>query len=805
MASPIRWFRKHAQFFIVIFGVVLMAIFGLGTVFTSLNPADFVSRGGEDTNTVVAQWSGGELRKDDLFILRQKHFAARRLLAHVYQFAVKENGGNQFPIAVPQILPIARPGTDPTVEQMDEQMINRLLFAKKAEDEGFIVDEKMALDYIAQHGGDVPLSKNMLKQLNRQVNQNIPLTAVVRHVQTELLAQQMESLAQGGLPFDNFTPLSAAAINPTEAIQLFARSSKQIECQVLPIPVEEYVSKTSDEPSQSEIKKLYDEGKFEYPDSTYEFPGFKKLKQAKIQYFVGELETFLKNEVAKLTDAEVQAEYDRLVAADDDFVMEVIPTEKPADESGDADKEQEGPNLDDPAPAPETESDDDESEDSEPVEMPDDSEEKTNTSLKDQSISEQEESENQDSVEEPKEQEKGSDESQDQDSEPNESRSESSQTIDTDDAVADETQTDGADASEQTTDDSQSTDDNQNNEVTATQENEPKDPAIEDKPKVERRPKALTDVAEELKRRMKTEDARIARDEAIDEAEKAVRKFNMKRSKLEYARERDGSNDEEELTPPDFNALADKLQLQFMETDLINQNQIAEERIGQITTFSFANQQLVQNNVGEQIFAMYEDIPLYQPTAVDDGANRAKVIYWLSEKVPQSVPDFATARDSVIEYWKYQQAIQAAEDEAKKIAAKLKESGKLLKDLYPEKAQDTGAFSWFASFGRFDYGQPASVEKPGEAFMEAAFGLEQPGDAGYALNEDRKIVYVIQNNSPFVKSLEQIGKDYMDQNFFQTKTIPREVVTAKSLYRRRLNVDWYQELQDDMKVDIVGQ
>ena len=798
MASPIRWFRKHAQFFIVIFGVVLMAIFGLGTVFTSLNPADFVSRGGEDTNTVVAQWAGGELRKDDLFVLRQKHFAARRLLNHVYQFAVKENGGNQFPIAVPQILPIARPGTDPTVEQMDEQMINRLLFAKKAEDEGFVVDEKMALDYIAQHGGDVPLSKNMLKQLNRQVNQNIPLTAVVRHIQTELLAQQMESFAQGGLPFDNFNPLSAAAINPTEAIQLFSRSSRQIECQVLPIPVGDYVSKVNDEPPQSELKQLYEEGKYEYPDSTYQYPGFKKLKQAKIQYFVGELETFLKNEVAKLTEAEVQAEYDRLIAADDDFVMEVIPTEKPDNTAEGAGQGQEELNLDDPAPAPETDSDSDAPENTEPVEMPDESGEKTNTALKDDSIAKQEESEDDESGEESTQENSGSNEVESQDDTSDEANSESQQSKDDADASEAVDSNAAEPADQETTKD-------QADAAAATQDSDAKDPAIEDKPKVERKPKALADVAEELKRRMKTEDARIARDEAIDEAEKAVRKFNMKRSKLEYARERDGGDEEEELTPPDFNALADKLQLQFMETDLINQNEIGDERIGQITTFSFANQQLVQNNVGEQIFAMYEDLPLYQPTSVDDGANRAKVIYWLSEKVPQNVPDFETARDSIVEYWKYQKAIEAAEAEASNIAEKLKDSGKMLKDLYPEKAQDTGAFSWFASFGRFDYGQPASVEKPGESFMEAAFALEKPGDAGSALNDDRKIVYVIQNNSPFVKSLEQVGKDYMEQNFFQTKTIPREVVTAKSIYRRRLNVDWYRELQDDLKVDIVGQ
>ena len=793
-----------------------MAIFGLGTVFTSLNPSDFVSTGDEDTNKVVAQWAGGELRKDDLYLLRQKHFAAQRLLQNVYQFAVKENGGKSFPIAVPQILPLARPGTDPTVEQMDEQMMNRFLFAKRAQEEGFIVDEKMALDYVLQFGGDVPMSKNMLKQLNRQVNQQIPLTAVVRHIQTELLAQQMESFARGGLPFDDFNPVSAAAINPTEAIQLYARSNKQIECQVLPISVEEYVSKVNEEPSDSELKKLYEEGKYDYPYINFEKPGFKKWKQAKVQYFVGELETFLKNEIAKLTDAEVQAEYDRLVEANDDFVMEVVQKDdesNPGD--GDTDNQQEGLDLEDPAPAPGDDSDSESSSDSdseegsgdndssEPVEMPDSDGEKTNTSLKNTKQDEEPESEEQEGTENDVPENDLRNDSDDDNS---------NQSEDTQQPSDESNENESADTGDEDSSASESSEADQeaagNEDEKSSESNEQEpgtDPVIEDKPKVERRPKPLVDIAEELKRRMKMQDARTALDEALDAAEKSIRKFQMKRSKWEYEQERNGDDESKELTPPDFNKTADEFQLQFMETDLVNQITIKEERIGQITTFSFANQRLVQNDVGEQIFNQYEDLPLYQPTMVDDGANRAKVIYWLVEKVDQNIPDFKTARPAVVKYWKRQQGLKAAETEAQNVVTRLKDTGKMLKDLYPEKAQDTGAFSWFSSFGRFAYGQPAAVEEPGEDFMAEAFSLREPKDAGFALNGNRDIVYVIQNNSSYEKSLEQLGKEYMDQNFFQSKRIPQEVVSAKGMYRRRLNFEWLRELQDKMKVDVVGQ
>ena len=74
MASPLRWFRKYSYFFIVVFGVLLMAIFGLGSVVTGLNPGD-LARSSTRENKVVAEWAGGELKESDVFNLRQKHLS----------------------------------------------------------------------------------------------------------------------------------------------------------------------------------------------------------------------------------------------------------------------------------------------------------------------------------------------------------------------------------------------------------------------------------------------------------------------------------------------------------------------------------------------------------------------------------------------------------------------------------------------------------------------------------------------------------------------------------------------------------
>ena len=58
MASPLRWFRRHAKILMVVLGSAAMAIFGLGPVF------DTLSRGSNRTvnreNEVLARWKDGE-------------------------------------------------------------------------------------------------------------------------------------------------------------------------------------------------------------------------------------------------------------------------------------------------------------------------------------------------------------------------------------------------------------------------------------------------------------------------------------------------------------------------------------------------------------------------------------------------------------------------------------------------------------------------------------------------------------------------------------------------------------------------
>ena len=111
--------------------------------------------------------------------------------------------------------------------------------------------------------------------------------------------------------------------------------------------MDKYIAKVTEEPTAAELKKLYEKGKYQFPDPTGEEPGFKIGRKVNVQYLVADFETYLQNEMNKLSDEEVQKEYERLVEEEDDLVMEPVPIEDNSIKLNDATP---GETESDPAP-----------------------------------------------------------------------------------------------------------------------------------------------------------------------------------------------------------------------------------------------------------------------------------------------------------------------------------------------------------------------------------------------------------------------------------------------------------------------
>ena len=862
MSSPMRWFRRHQKVMMVFFGVGLMAIFGLGGVVTMMNPADVVR---VRDNPVIATWKGGNIQKNDLLAMRQKHFSAIRFINRLQEYAAEKKGDNFRPMAAP-IQPVAQ-GDNFDPELVDELLIERFLLAKRAEEEGLVVSDGMVEDYLALLAGNEPISRNEMIAINKQANQTASIENVFRRLKVEMAAEQMRQFKFAALPFYP---------NPTEAVEHYARTTRRVGCEVLPISVD--VSTITEEPSAAEIKRIYDEGKFRFSDPVSGEPGFRVGKKVKIQYLMADLDTFLTNEMNEITDKMVQEEYDRLVEVGDPMVMEIVPKQDPVPpiaerkEDSPADTEKKG---DDAAPAPNQggeagpandaekkgeenqpggenkdsnsdgqksdgqqgngdpeesngdagqSGDDTNSNGSGSGENKEDSNSGGNGDGNEQALARLRNSTLVSLTQEQEKKEKSTGENQQQGEE---KKQES-----TGQPATESPQTGDAKTAESVSDATQGPQENSESKADAKPQQNPPTGAdmrpeskadtqdsipemADDEEAPERRPRPLADVADQIRRSMARKPANDTIKEAMRKAEAILGEYRYRYSKWEFAQDND-DKDVPQPEPFDGTAVIEELKntepkgkyvLEFGETGLVDVEELQNEAIGGILV-----PQLVMDQgrprqtlapLSRVIFNKYHDASLFDPSQENDFTSGATYQYWISEKQDSYVPDIEEAKPAIVKYWKTQRAVEKAKEQANAIAGQINQEGvQLTKSSHAEKAVSTGEFSWFNTMmGNPTISQPVGVVNAGSEFMEVVFGLEL-NEAGIAANESRDTVYVVQLVSE-PRSIEVVGNEYLEDQFFKFKQVPQDVQSVTGYFVREIDYDWNKQFTDSMGLEFV--
>ena len=826
MDSPLRWFRRHSKIMMVVIGTFAMAIFGLGNVLDSFMRPGARTQRNDSLKVALASWNGGEITRDDLNKLQVNHFQTVRFLEELQKraFEIKKD---EYRALVPPIQPLDE-GNGSSQIQLDEQLINRFILAKKAEKEGIVVSDGVIDEYLEMLSGGAGFSKNDLTQINQMANPRVSLENVRRHLRIELLAQQMGIYKMVGLP---------VVPNPTEAAELNQQVTERVECLVLPISVEEYFTKITEQPPQSELKKLYEEGKYDYRDATGKTPGFKLPNKVAVQFLAADFETFMQNAINKLTDEQVQAEYDRLVAEKDDLVMEVIPddADKPlqidtapptlgAEGTGTDAPSSGAPKTDEPASdAPKTDASDanslnlDAPKTETPVTDPPKSETPVTDPPKSETPSEGDQSlVVRDSKIQPVSYDVKQDEPKPENVAPptqdpaaeipttDEPAPESAEKPATQETTAESPVSDqpsavpGAPVEAQSTPTSAATtkEPGQQNQI---------DSLFADEKKIEKRVLPLKDVAEKIKRKMVQSDVQAAMEEAAKNVNAEMAVYYNLRMNWELSDE-----SKRGVAPEAVNIkmLADSYNMIANETELVDYAQLVELPFGAIDLPVLGMGQNGQQEfrfvpLARNIFDRFDDLKTFDPqTTADMRSGGSKYVYWLKDKRDATVPKFEECQTELEKFWKSKRAIELAKVEAEKIADTVNGQQKTLKELYGERVSPTGEFAWFSTFGNTLYGQPEGVDGAGQKFMEATFALAKM-QSGAAVNESQSIVYVVQMLSDR-QSIATVGTEFVEKKYLPAKRIPADISSLSQVYFNQVNLDWNQELVDEMGLKIYG-
>lgn len=784
MSNPLRWFRQNSKILVVFLGIGAMAIFGLGPVFDVLSRSS--SYEDETQNPVIAKWKGGDLKRSDLNSSLRRHYELLRFQQGVQQAAVGQVG-EEYRANISPIQPIRDTGSR---AQVDDQLIERKLLAEKASQEGFVISDSMIDDFLALLAGEAEFSRADLEQINNEANQRSCSLAQVRlQLKSELLYRQMRVMASGGQP---------GIPNPTESMEIYAKNSNRIECEVIAVPVSQFVEDVTEKPSNSTLRSLYNEGKSRYPDPAGQKPGFKIGRRLVAQYFVADFGTFQQNEMNKLTDAQVEAEYDRLVAEENDLVMEVIPED-----------------VEDDVVTPDSLGEEEEPEaDGQSINIRKMKQRRVSTRLQEtegeqvadvveevvDAVAEtvQEPALETPAVEVP--------------------TTEAVETVDTPVVETDaptETLTEVAGEEVEAAGDEKMINEKAEAATQADTEDEideaAKDddsigPLLGDTPKLKKRAKPLRDVADAIKKQLVAADTKTAIQEAMVEASSQVSSFRGAYMNWKIGTE-SGSND---VQPEfDFKGVAESLNLLANETPLVDDEGLEAEQLGKVmalinvaTRGGQYRPQVVP--VATNIFNSFENLDEYEVQEVQDFQTQSQYVYWLSDKREPTVPSFEDCRDEIVAFSNQQKAYELAQEEASQLAESMKNKrDKKLSDEYADRAIKTGEFTWFSNRG----GGPAispviGVSGASDEFMSTAFGLTEL-ETGISPSANRDTVYVIQRISD-EKPIDEVATDFIENQFFKFKRMPAQVRNTAAWYRQQTTLDWNDQFVDQMGLEYVG-
>lgn len=791
MSNPLRWFRQNSKILVVFLGIGAMAIFGLGPVFDVLSRSS--SYEDEAQNPVIAKWKGGDLKRSDLNSSLRRHYELLRFQQGVQQAAVGQVG-EEYRANIAPIQPIRDTGSR---AQVDDQLIERKLLAEKAAQEGFVISDSMIDDFLALLAGEAEFSRADLEVINNEVNQRSCSLAQIRlQLKSELLYRQMRVMASGGQP---------GIPNPTESMELYAKNSNRIECEVMAVPVSQFMEDVTEEPSNSTLRSLYNEGKSRYPDPTGQKPGFKIGRRLVAQYFVADFETFQQNEMNKLTDAQVEAEYDRLVAEESDLVMEVIPQDVEDDVvTPDDVGEEEAPEADGQSinvrkmkqrrvstRLQETEVDQAVDAVDEVVDAAEKVVDAVTETIQESAVktpaTETPATEAVETVETP--------------------MVETDVPVETASEVADEkaeTAGDEMKTSEEAKSAPQADAEDKTDET--TEEDDSIGPLLTDTPKLEKRAKPLRDVADAIKKQLVAADTNAAIQEAMVEASSQVSNFRGAYMNWKNGMESGSKDAQPEF---DFKGVAESLNLLANETPLVDDEALEAEQLGKVMTLINVaarggqyRPQVV--SVANNIFNSFENLDEYEVQEVQDFQTQSRYVYWLSEKQEPTIPAFEDCRDEVVAFSKQRKAYELAQEEAERLAESMKSKrDKKLSDEYPDQAIKTGEFTWFSNRG----GSPAispviGVSGASDEFMSTAFGLTKL-ETGISPNAGRDTVYVIQRISD-EKPIDEVATDFIENQFFKFKRTPPQVRNTAAWYRQQMTLDWNDQFVDQMDLEYVG-
>ncbi len=298
-----RFFRRYQKTLIVVAGVFCMLAFIVADPLAQMLSSGG-GGGGRDLDEVAVKWDGGQLTRGELGKLMQSRRIAANFMGSIYQL-----GHELAPEGVPDLVtPFI---SNPNAREFPEDTVQTHILANEARRMGMTITDDTIAKYLAELGlNQVGQSdmRGIIEALSSQGQGRISVNYLFDAVREEMLAGLLRSSYR----------YAVSAEMPQERYREWLEANDEIFIEAVGIPVTESLVDVG-EPTEEELKKLFDEYKDAYPRPVF-LPGGVELPQPKpafgiprrvtLQYLRANPEKFREQIAAEITDEAVAKFYE---------------------------------------------------------------------------------------------------------------------------------------------------------------------------------------------------------------------------------------------------------------------------------------------------------------------------------------------------------------------------------------------------------------------------------------------------------------------------------------------------------------
>jgi hypothetical protein len=619
---------------------------------------------------------------------------------------------------------------------------------------------------------------------------------------------------------------------PTAAWEYFQRLNVRGTFEAVPFEAEDYLAKVSD-PSDTEVRRVYEEGKDTYPLPDRPDPGFKRLKKVAVEYIEADLADFLPAAKAQITDEQVAAYYEankgefrniELPGFDSlgtpgsggaptgdtqtpqTLDLPPLELETPADPAV-ADPATLEPSSTDSSVSPESPPATTESGDADAILPPDDIQPlqddpadegpKQNTAPEDVVEVEPREGTETDTVP-PEAKQPGASEAV---AEENTAEAVADDQIP---PAQDETEAE-ADAETEATDEP-AADESATEPTEGTTPGSTEDPLgdLPDEPgnnQASERPEymPLEQVADDIRTTLARPIARQNMDEALNAVRSAMRTYYGKYIAWEVAQDQTKEKTEPPATP-DLRAIASQYGLKYGQTPLVDVLQLQETDLVTGEPLYQISRAYDMNFVSFAQQAFSDTLNVFEARSIRGQAVDSEYVYWKTAEEKEFVPELDQVRDEVVRTIKMREAIELAKTAATEAAAELRKSAQRPSEAYRNDANRkvlvADSVTWMVSSG-LPYLPPQinqipGIRFPGNSLMKAVFSLN-PGEYGVGVDQPENTAYAVA-----MISIES-DMDQLRQTFLRSGPTTETLLLAQQEGQKHLQ-NWFDDLEKRLNI-----